>query len=244
MPAGQDLIFFDNSEDWQVVANINRTATIVNENSHTPILPIDLGVSLFSDYIAVIAGTTRGKPSWQFAGDIRQVYNFAPGGNNPVTGVLQSLPTRLFINRLQIVETNRISPDRFRLRYTPPFWFKDCSVRVYEYTGDTLNFVKDALFSIGNALGVDPNQPSGLIEAQLTIIEELITDKFAELQTRESSQVQLDDFRESQLSTRISQTNAGVYTLAEGLAAILPPEQGEALRRAVSNRLQLDLGFL
>ncbi len=244
MPAGQDLIFFDNSEDWRIVADASRTATIINENSHTPIPPIDLGVSLFSDYIAVVATTGSGKPSWQFAGDIRQVYNFVPGGNSPVTSVLQSLPTRLFINKLQIVETNRISTDRFRLRYTPPFWFKDVAIRVYEYTGDTLNFVEDALFGIGNVLGIDPNQPSGLIEAQLTVIEELITDKFRELSERETSQIQLDDFRETQLNTRISQTDAGLYTLAEGLAALLPPDQGQALRQVIGSRLQIDLGFL
>ncbi|WP_319418860.1 hypothetical protein [Pleurocapsa sp. FMAR1] len=244
MPAGQDLIFFDNSRDWQVVADVSTLAQPLPGDRFVPISPIDLGVSLLCDYIAVVATTEVGKPSWQFAGDIRQVYNFVPGGSSPVTSVLQSLPTRLFINKLQIVETNRISTDRFRLRYTPPFWFRSCAIRVYEYTGDTLNFVEDSLFNIGNALGAFSNQPESLIEAQLTIIEELITDKFAELRNRESSQVQLDDFRESQLNTRISQTNAGVYTLAEGLAAILPPEQGEALRRAVSNRLQLDLGFL
>ena len=244
MPAGQDLIFFDDSKDWRIVADVTRLAQPLPGDRYVPIPPIDLGVSLLTDYIAVVATTDSGKPSWQFAGDIRQVYDFVPGGSSPITGVLQSLPTRLFINKLQIVETNRISTDRFRLRYTPPFWFKNCAIRVYEYTGKTFNFVEDTLFSIGNALGIDPNQSNGLIEAQLTVIEELITDKFAELKNRENSQIQLDDFRETQLNTRISQTNAGVYTLAEGLAAILPPDQGEALRRAVSNRLQLDLGFL
>ena len=210
MAAGQDLIFFDNSEDWRVIADVTRTAVAVNESVHIPIPPIDLGVSLFSDYIAVVATTGGGKPSWQFAGDIRQVYNFAPGGSSPVTSVVQSPPNRLFINKLQIVETTRISPDNFRLLYTPPFWFKDCAIRVYEYTGDALNFVEDTLFDIGNALGIDPNQPESLIESQLTIIEELITDKFRELNEREISKIQLDDFREQTLSTRISQANAGV----------------------------------
>ncbi len=244
MPAGNDLIFFDNSEDWRVAANISKTAANINENSHTPIPPTDLGVSLFSDYIAVIAGTTSGKPSWQFAGDIRQIYNFAPGGNNPVTGLIQSPPTRLFINKLQIVETTRISPDRFGLKYTPPFWFKDCTVRVYEYTGDALNFVEDTLFDIGNALGIDPNTPGGLISSHLSVIEELITDKFIELNEGRAAEAQLDNLKEQQLRAQINQSSAGIYTLAEGLAALLPPDQGEALRQVTRNRLNLDLGFL
>ena len=244
MPAGQDLIFFDNSEDWELIVNRNFRSTLVTENAHVPIPPQDLGVSLDAPYIAVIVGTAEAKPSWYFAGDIRQVYDFARGGGNPVLGLIQNEPTRLAINKLQIVDTGRISPDNYRLRYQPPYWFKSATIRVYQYTGDALNFVEDTLFSIGNALGIDPNTPGGLIEPQLTVIEELITDKFRELEERQTAEIQLDDLREADLRARMGQTDAGIYTIAEGLAALLPQGQAEALRRVTQDRLNLDLGLL
>lgn len=244
MPAGQDLIFFDNSADWQVVVDRTFRARLAGENSHVPITPQDLGVSLDAPYIAVLVLTEEAKPSWYFAGDIRQVYDFASGGIGTALGRVQTEPNRLALGKLQVIDTGRISPDNYRLRYQPPYWFKNAAIRVYSYVGDTLNFVEDTLFSIGNALGIDPNSPSGLIEAQLTVIEELITDKFRELSERQESQVQLDDFREQQLNNRMNQANAGIYTLAEGLASLLPEGQAEALRQVTQYRLQLDLGYL
>lgn len=244
MPAGQDLIFFDNSEDWQTIVNLSRTAQAFGEDSYIPIPSVDLGVTLDNEYIAVIAGTTKGKPSWQFAGDIRQVYNFAPGGGNPVTGVVQSPPTRLFINKLQIVETNRISPDNFRLRYTPPFWFRNCTIKVYKYVGDALNFVEDSLFAIGNALGVDPNQPESPLELQIQLVEQLISDRFQELNERLEEETANQAQKEQELLTQVNQIDAGIYTLAEGIAGLLPGNQGQQLKQTTQNRLDLDLGFL
>ena len=89
MSAGQDLIFFDNSEDWQVVADVTTVAQTLPGDRFVPISQIDLGVSLDCEYIACVAGTSSGKASWQFAGDIRQIYNFVPGGNNPILGIVQ-----------------------------------------------------------------------------------------------------------------------------------------------------------
>ena len=244
MPAGTDLIFFDNSEDWSVIANISRNAKRVGENSHEPIPSFDLGVTLNEDYIAVIAGTSQSKPSWFSAGDIVQTYAFASGQGNPVLGRIHPERTKLTINRLQVIETTRISPDPFRLKYTPPYWFKDCTIRVYKYTGDKLNFVEDSLFNIGNALGVDPNTGQGLIDGQLTVIEELITNKFIELQESRDAKERLDDIRDTDVQQQLNQLDAGIYTIAEGLGSLLPAEQANALRQTTRNRLNLDLGFL
>lgn len=222
MPAGTDLIFFDDSDDWTTIVNTRRTARFVTENTHEPIAGFDLGVTLNDDYIAVVAGTTTGKPNWFFAGDITQVYNFAPGGGNPILGKIQPPRTRLAINRLQLVETNRISTDSFRLKYTPPAWFKDCTIRVYRYVGDKLNFVEDTLFAIGNELGIDPNQPEGLIQSQLTVIEELVTDKFIELNERIEQLESGTNQRVIDLLEEIKVCACGEDTSSQGLSTDEP----------------------
>lgn len=181
MSAGQDLIFFDTPEDWQLIVNTSFQAQIINENSHTPIPPQDLGVSLNEPYIAVVVGTGDGKPSWYFAGDIRQSYSFARGGGNAILGRVQTEPTRLALNKLQIIDTGRISPDNYGLKYHPPYWFKSATIRVYKYTGDALNFVEDTLFDIGNALGIDPSNPNGKLVLALAAIKDLVNQRFQEL---------------------------------------------------------------
>jgi hypothetical protein len=211
MPAGTDLIYFNAPEDWELVTNETRTAEIINENSHTPIPSFDLGVSLNVDYIAVVAGTSLGKPNWFFAGDITQVYAFAPGAGNPVLGSIKPERTRLAINRLQVVETNRISLDPFRLQYTPPSWFKNCTIRVYKYIGETENFVEDTLFDIGNALGIDPNNPNGKITLALAAIRDEVRTSQQEL----SQQITdcCNQLRQQLSGSQFSTTGGGNFTI-------------------------------
>lgn len=178
MPAGTDLIYFNASEDWELIVNTSRTAVIINENSHTPINAFDLGVSLNVDYIAVIATTSSKKTTWFFAGDITQSYAFAKGAGSSTLGKVRPPRTRLAIDRLQVVETNRISLDPFRLEYTPPAWFKDCAILVYKYVGQTENFVEDTLFDIGNALGIDPNREDDGLNLRMSLLEQLIIERF------------------------------------------------------------------
>ncbi|MGF1542869.1 MAG: hypothetical protein ACFCU5_20905 [Pleurocapsa sp.] len=158
MSACQDLIDFDLPSDWTIIASIVRNAVRVGKDSHIPIPPIDLGSNIESSHIAVFATTTDGiKPTWRYAGEIRRVWNF-PSGSGAGTGRIHTPPTPLFINKLQLVETSEVSYERFGLVYQPPPWFLDCGVRVWRYSGDRANFVKDTLFNIGNAI-FNPDSP-------------------------------------------------------------------------------------
>lgn len=244
MPAGTDLIFFNTPEDWQTIVNTSRTAQVVTENSHEPIAAFDLGVSLDEEYIAVVASTSSARATWRWAGEISQVYDFAAGGSNPILGSAQPRRNPLWINTLQIVETTRISTDRFRLKYHPPSWFKNCTIRVYKYTGDKLNFVKDTLFDIGNALGIDPNNPDGLVALGLAAIRDDINTNFQELQGQLNDGLTEEEQEFDDIQTQLNQIDAGIYTLAEGIAQLLPAQQAADIRRTTQDRLNLDLGFL
>lgn len=244
MPAGVDLIFFDDSEDWELVANESRTAIQRGENAYLPIPAFNLGVSLNTDYVAVLASTSQRKSSWVFAGDITQVYNFPKGSSNSPLGRIQPVRTRLFINRLQLIETNRVSTDNFDLRYQPPYWFRNCSIVVYKYTGDKLNFVEDTLFNIGNALGIDPNTEGGRIIEGLLALKLDLEAGFAELNERLGQSGDADAATQEQIIIEVEQLKAGVFTLSEGLSELLPPDRGQELQQRIQNRLDLDLGFL
>ena len=155
MSACDDLIFFDDADDWVRIANVTRTASVIAENSHTPIPAFDLGVSIDSSYVAVIASTTDKKPTWRYAGELRQTFYFAEGAGSSLLENVQTKPTPLFIEKLQVVEMEKITLGNYRLRYQPPAWFKNCTIRVYRYTGHRQNFLKDTLFDIGTIVGIE-----------------------------------------------------------------------------------------
>ncbi len=174
MSACDDLIFFDDADDWVRIANVTRTASVIAENSHTPISAFDLGVSIDSSYVAVIASTTDKKHTWRYAGELRQTFYFAEGAGSSLLEKVQTEATPLFIEKLQVVEMSKITPGNFGLRYQPPAWFKNCTIRVYRYTGDKLNFVKDTLFDVGNALNInDPVDPDAEKISLRTLYEEI-----------------------------------------------------------------------
>ena len=244
MPAGVDRIDFDRSEEWELVANEVRNAVLVGENAYEPIPAFNLGLDLYTDYVAVIATTTSGKPTWQFAGDINQVYNFPKGTPDNILGRIQPARARLFINKMQLIDTGRVSLDNFDLRYTPPYWFRDCAIRVYRYVGEVKNFVEDTLFDIGNALGINDNSPTGTIIEGLLALKLDLETQFQTLSERLDQDNTVADDEFIQILTQLNQIDAGVYTVVEAVAELLPPARGDEYKQTAQQRLELDLGFL
>lgn len=175
MSSLDDLIRFDIPENWELVINEIRVADFIGEESHSPIPPFDLGISLTSPYALIVVQTTQGKTTWKYAGEVRQTWNFPKG--NPIgtqTSIAQSEPTQLFLNRVQLVELNPNSLQPFRLRYQPPYWFKDVIVFGWKYSGTIENFIKDSLFEIGNKVGIGTlNLPDNIPNILATIIQKL-----------------------------------------------------------------------
>lgn len=155
MSVCDDLIWFNEPDEWVRIVDISRQATLINEDNHIPIPAFDLGVSIDNSYVAVIATGVEVKVNWRYAGELRQSFPFPSGGGGSAPGQVQSAPTPLFINKLQIVKMENITLGNYRLRYQPPAWFRDCAIRVYRYTGVKENFVKDTLFDVGNILGIE-----------------------------------------------------------------------------------------
>jgi len=175
MAACDDLIFFDNSDDWVLIANETRTANLTPRGQTIPMTPIDLGVSIKSDYVAALASTTEPKDTWRSGGELRQVYDFRSGSSSTLLSNAHSPPISLYINKLQITKMTVLSSDNFRLAYYPPPWFRNCGIRVYKYVGDTLNFVEDTLFEIGNKLNEGlPSDNQAILAAIADVKAELV----------------------------------------------------------------------
>lgn len=244
MPAGTDRIDFDLSEEWELVANETRYAVQIRENDYLPIPAFNLGLSLYTDYVAVIATTSDKKPNWVFAGDVSQVYNFPKGTGNSNLAKIQPYRTRIFIDKMQLIDTARVSLDTFDLRYNPPHWFKDCAIVVYRYIGETKNFVEDTLFEIGNALGIRDATPGGTVLEGLLALKLDLESSFLALNQRLDTDNALADEEHLEVLRQINQLDAGIYTVVEAIGELLPTDRADAYKVTSQQRLNLDMGFL
>ena len=239
-----DLINFETNSDWRLFVNRSFSAVKVGEKSHIPIPIQDLGVSSNAEYIAAFVGIIEGRNTWFFAGDITQVYNFAGGGSTGSSSLVYSEPNKLFLNRLTFIETPRASIENYSLRYQPPFWFKDATIRVYEYLGDTSNFARETLFDLGNTVGIPASSNPDSIAAKL---DQLIANgggTSTDLEAEFDSLAELNNMNKDMLLQKFTETDRGIFTLAEGLAELLPFQSGEDLKSKTAIRLNLDLGFI
>lgn len=252
MTACDDFLFFDLPEDWELIINIFKEAEIVGKTANSPINPFELEVNLDNSYLALLIQTTKGRPTWRFGGELRQVWDFPKGQQtNSNLGEIQSNRQVLSVNQLEIIKLQKPTLDSFALRYFPPPWFKDVIVIGWKYTGEIENFVKDTLFDIGNQLGVGTGEPpdnSLLIQLQQKIDSLNTTvNSLQNLQTNDFNAV-LDAIEALQtdgnLLQQLNQLDAGIFTLFEALKNLIPESEISQLETNLKTRLDLQEEFL
>lgn len=235
MSVCNDFIQFDNSVDWNRIITLSRNAEILSPTSHIPIPAFDLGVETNAIYAAIIIQTTQSKSTWRYGGEVRQTWAFPTGAEVATAlNLVQSMPTPLFLDKIQLVRLNQQTSQAFRLRYQPPSWFKDAIVIGWEYTGDVDNFVVDTLFDIGNKIGIgtldEPDSVSNqLINIQATLTS--INDRITQLENLiDESDLATDNtqFIIDELSTQLQvvqqQNDSRIIELSDNLAAVLSGE--------------------
>jgi hypothetical protein len=159
-----DFIEFSNPNVWDFAFSQSRTAVKPTPNVYYPIEAFDLGVNLFAAYTLVVVESASARATWKYAGELRQAWNFAKGGEiGEQLSLAQSEPKQLFLKRVQLIGLNPNTIEPYRLIYLPPYWFQDVSVYGWQYTGAIENFVIDTLFDIGNKVGAGTlNEPDNI----------------------------------------------------------------------------------
>lgn len=215
----------NNSASWQLRKTVSKTASNLKEDSG--ILPFLVGSSFQSRYLAVGITVSNSKNTWRDGGYITQALSF-PSANYRQANKSLFRSQNLLVNNVTIVEVLPVTSS-YSIYYFPLGYFERVRIQVWEYTGQA----------------EEVNNNSGSISSDdLTLITESISTELASSQISTEDLEKLSNDERLEILAQLSQIDAGIYTLAEGIANLLPASQGEQLRQKTQNKLDLDLGFL
>ena len=140
-----------NNQDWSYRGRVFKTAKkeVINRRERFfPIPKFDLGFSLNGRFLAIEILVKEARVTWHAGGFINQFY--------PVPFITQSVPKNqavsnsqfLLINKTNLINFPRLSGQSYRLIYSPPKWFRDVTVKLWQYRGEEINFTDDTVVRI------------------------------------------------------------------------------------------------
>ena len=147
-----------NAKDWVLranqyqVAKLKSAATNTKKAEYLPIPNINLGLKLKASALAIGVNCTYSKPTWFFGGKIYQVVGFPKNADTAPIGRALANDRELPINKVVIWQPLRITNADYGLLYSPPRWFRDVKVKVWQYVGEEYDFIDSSLNNIEQKL--------------------------------------------------------------------------------------------
>jgi hypothetical protein len=153
MPTPTDL---GNSANWNYLTSASKSAIVISPGQIVPIPKFSIPILLDNPTIAIRVDSVSAKPTWRFAGDIFQEISVGilVGGQPDAIATRR----RAWLNQICLFMLP-LWATTYALTYLPPKWFRDVTISVWEYTGDT---------------PIDNASENAAIVAQLTEIEQKI----------------------------------------------------------------------
>lgn len=212
---------------WNLRATVTREPVVLN--NYKRFIPSFLIPGEFnSQFVAVGIKVTGSGENWRFGGFLSQEFNFSTSGYREEDKAFFRTED-LMINNVTLLKLPVATDKPYRLRFFPPTWFRDLTLEIWEYTGTVV---------IDNG-GSSPGLTQLIERLENTVINGFSSNKL------DLGEIAANNVEERLIIlTQLQQIDAGIYTLAEGLSNLLPPQQAQELKQTAQNRLDLDLGFL
>jgi hypothetical protein len=135
-----DRLNINDPENWQLKIVSTKVSQRIEPNSHKPIPIYDLGLTLTNFYLLAEVTTSKKQTTWEYGGTIYP--------SHPVNGFfVKQKGIGLKLDETLIVNTQPLG-DSYRLFYLPPRWFKDSTIKIWEYQGSIANPLETKLDGI------------------------------------------------------------------------------------------------
>lgn len=120
--------------NWSQVYDESRTAVLMAPDAYIPIPAFEVGVLIESPILAVRAFCQSAKPTWRFGGLLIQRFQIGTGGAASPLPLAEASDRALRVNRTQLIVFPKLTAN-YELLFTCPYWFPDCRLTVWEYSG-------------------------------------------------------------------------------------------------------------
>ena len=110
--------------DWQLIAEQFRDKPV----GQNQVPRFDTGVELNADFIAIESVASNQRSTWASGGFLSQVYQFTEFE-------ITSSQYFVVLNQINLIRVNRPAPIPYRLVYDPPKYFRDATIKVWQYNG-------------------------------------------------------------------------------------------------------------
>lgn len=122
---------------WHLRATLTKKA-VKGSGDRFFIPSFDTGKTYSSQFIAVGVKVNSSKDNWRYGGYLSQEFKFSSSGYAHSNKAFNRCP-ELLINEVTILNLPLLSNDNYRLRYSPPTYFSDVRLQIWEYTGIVIN---------------------------------------------------------------------------------------------------------
>ncbi|BAU65661.1 hypothetical protein STA3757_30500 [Stanieria sp. NIES-3757] len=136
-----DLIQPNNPENWQLRTTAIKQAETTGENSHVPMDSFDLGLDFTSFFLLAEVTANYRKSTWKYGGTLSPLYYVD-------TDKIFNRGFSLRIRRTKLIIIENPVAIPYKLQFDPPSWFKDLTLRVWEYVGEINNEIRERLISV------------------------------------------------------------------------------------------------
>lgn len=149
----EPIVQFRTQSNWEFGFEGSREAAVVNAKIQ-PIPLFEIGYLFDSHILAVRASTENAKPGWKYGGKLRQKIQIGSGGAVSALPNVTAQRVDLDLNDWTLAIFPKFYSE-YQLVYVPPRWFKDVTLKVYQYVGpqssnliDLLNEVKSDVLRV------------------------------------------------------------------------------------------------
>lgn len=141
-----------NSENWSLAYSESVTAANApgSGDRYIPIPEIEVPILLTSQVIAVFCQSSQASPRWKLGG----LMNLKVQTGILTGGEFDTYPfekKRIWLNRITLFTLPVLTPD-YSLSFDIPYWLRQISISVYEYTGPIVDPLQVKVDSIDTRL--------------------------------------------------------------------------------------------
>jgi hypothetical protein len=141
-----------NSDNWVLAYSVRVTAANApgSGDRYIPIPEIEVPILLTSQVIAVFCQSSQASPRWKLGG----LMNLKVQTGILTGGEFDTYPfekKRIWLNRITLFTLPVLTPD-YSLSFDIPYWLRQISISVYEYTGPIVDPLQVKVDSIDTRL--------------------------------------------------------------------------------------------